>query len=107
MNKRKTGFVFIILFTMALGYLYPQNEINKKKPKDSQIEGELVDLTCYISRGLSGEGHKSCATRCLTRGAPAGEWEYICDYCTKPWLCFLRCTNHSSEWHCGRRQNQS
>ena len=72
MNKRRTGFVFIILFTMALGYLYPQNEINKKKPKDSQIEGELVDLTCYISRGLSGEGHKSCATRCLTRGAPAG-----------------------------------
>ena len=72
MKKRKKGFVFILLFSMTLGYLYPQNEINKKKPKDSQIEGELVDLTCYISSGLSGEGHKSCATRCLTRGAPAG-----------------------------------
>ena len=57
---------------MALGLLYPQNQVNKQKTKDSQIEGEVVDLTCYTSRGLSGAGHKSCATRCLTRGAPAG-----------------------------------
>ena len=57
---------------MALGLLYPQNQEKKQKTKDSQIEGEVVDLTCYTSRGLSGEGHKACATRCLTRGAPAG-----------------------------------
>ena len=72
MNKRKTGFILILLFTMALGLLYPQNQVNKQKTKDSQIEGEVVDLTCYTSRGLSGAGHKSCAIRCLTRGAPAG-----------------------------------
>ena len=72
MNKRKTGFILILLFTMALGLLYPQNQVNKQKTKDSQIEGEVVDLTCYTSRGLSGAGHKACATRCLTRGAPAG-----------------------------------
>ena len=72
MNKRKTGLTLILLFTMALGLLYPQNQGNKQKTKDLQIEGEVVDLTCYISRGLSGAGHKSCATRCLTRGAPAG-----------------------------------
>ena len=57
---------------MALGLLYPQNQEKKRKPKDLQIEGEVVDLTCYTSRGLSGAGHKACATRCLTRGAPAG-----------------------------------
>ena len=72
MNKRKTGFILILLFTIVLGLLYPQNQINKQKTKDSQIEGEVVDLTCYTSRGLSGAGHMSCATRCLTRGAPAG-----------------------------------
>ena len=72
MNKRKTGLTLILLFTMALGLLYPQNQGYKQKTKDLQIEGEVVDLTCYISRGLSGAGHKSCATRCLTRGAPAG-----------------------------------
>ena len=57
---------------MALGLLYPQNQEKIRKTKDLQIEGEVVDLTCYTSRGLSGEGHKACATRCLTRGAPAG-----------------------------------
>ena len=57
---------------MALGLLYPQNQEKKRNPKDLQIEGEVVDLTCYTSRGLSGAGHKACATRCLTRGAPAG-----------------------------------
>ena len=31
MKKRKKGFVFILLFSMTLGYLYPQYEINKKK----------------------------------------------------------------------------
>ena len=72
MNKRKTGFILILLFTIVLGLLYPQNQVNKQKTKDSQIEGEVVDLTCYTSRGLSGAGHKSCAIRCLTRGAPAG-----------------------------------
>ena len=72
MNKIKTGFILILLFTIVLGLLYPQNQVNKQKTKDSQIEGEVVDLTCYTSRGLSGEGHKACATRCLTRGAPAG-----------------------------------
>ena len=57
---------------MALGVLYPQNQANKKKTKDSLIEGEVVDLACFTSRELSGEGHKSCAMRCLTRGTPAG-----------------------------------
>ena len=72
MIKRKTGFILILICSMALGLLYPQNQEKIRKTKDLQIEGEVVDLTCYTSRGLSGAGHKSCATRCLTRGAPAG-----------------------------------
>ena len=72
MNKKKTSFVLFLLFSITFGVLYPKNQATKQKTKDSQIEGEVVDLTCYTSRGLSGEGHKACATRCLTRGAPAG-----------------------------------
>ena len=72
MNKKKTSFVLFLLFSIAFGVLYPKNQATNQKTKDSQIEGEVVDLTCYISRGLSGAGHRSCAIRCLTRGAPAG-----------------------------------
>ena len=57
---------------MTIGYLFAQNGSNKQKPEDMLIEGEVVDLACFTSRELSGEGHKSCATRCLTRGTPAG-----------------------------------
>ena len=72
MNKKHTGLAFFILFLMMSGYIYAQDETKKQKPKDIQIEGEVVDLACFSSRGSRGEGHKSCATRCLTRGTPAG-----------------------------------
>jgi len=72
MNKRKTGFILILICSKEMGLLYKQKQEKILKTKDLQIEGEVVDLTCYTSRGLSGAGHKSCATRCLTRGAPAG-----------------------------------
>jgi len=68
-NPRYTAFILILMTT---GFLFPQEEAKKQKTKDMQIEGELVDLACYTSSGLSGEDHKSCATRCLTRGTPAG-----------------------------------
>ena len=57
---------------MTIGYLFAQNGSNKQKPEEMLIEGEVVDLACFTSRELSGEGHKSCAMRCLTRGTPAG-----------------------------------
>ena len=57
---------------MAIGYLFPQDGSNKQKSDEMLIEGEVVDLACFTSRELSGEGHKSCAMRCLTRGTPAG-----------------------------------
>ena len=57
---------------MTIGYLFPQDGSNKQKSEEMLIEGEVVDLACFTSSELSGEGHKSCAMRCLTRGTPAG-----------------------------------
>lgn len=34
--------------------------------------GEVLDLQCYESRGAKGEGHASCAVRCLNGGSPMG-----------------------------------
>ena len=34
--------------------------------------GEVLDLNCYESRGAKGEGHASCAVRCLNGGSPMG-----------------------------------
>jgi hypothetical protein len=39
---------------------------------EQTIEGELVDLTCYLDHGARGEHHKSCATSCALKGLPIG-----------------------------------
>ncbi|MCO5240434.1 MAG: hypothetical protein M9904_10290 [Chitinophagaceae bacterium] len=36
------------------------------------IKGEVLDLSCYMTGGASGKGHKGCAQGCLDKGLPAG-----------------------------------
>ena len=69
MNKKNTPLTLLAVILMACGLLLAQDE---KKPSEMLIEGEVIDLACYTSRGAKGEDHKSCATRCMTRGTPAG-----------------------------------
>lgn len=44
-----------------------------KGPKKTiKVTGELLDMGCYISRGLRGELHRECATKCMNAGVPMG-----------------------------------
>lgn len=36
------------------------------------LKGEVLDLSCYMTSGAMGKGHKSCAQGCLNKGLPAG-----------------------------------
>ena len=36
------------------------------------IKGEILDMGCFISRGLRGQIHRECATKCLANGVPVG-----------------------------------
>lgn len=36
------------------------------------LEGEVVDLSCYLTDGRKGRAHKTCAKRCAERGLPIG-----------------------------------
>ena len=38
---------------------------------DKTIEGELVDITCYV-KGASGSSHQACAIVCAKLGKPVG-----------------------------------
>ena len=69
MNKKNIPLTLLAVILMACGLVSAQDA---KKPSKMLIEGEVVDLACYTSRGAKGEDHKSCATRCMTRGTPAG-----------------------------------
>ena len=36
------------------------------------VQGEILDLTCYLSKGSKGDRHKTCAKMCAKKGLPIG-----------------------------------
>ena len=43
-----------------------------KAPKVAVVRGELLDLSCWLARGLSGPLHQDCAKQCIASGVPMG-----------------------------------
>lgn len=52
------------VLTLAAGTAFAQEDVT--------VKGEILDLSCYISHGLKGRTHKSCAEQCAKRGLPIG-----------------------------------
>jgi hypothetical protein len=44
--------------------------LNQGKPMT--VTGELVDVSCYLQLGKTGEKHIDCGTKCLRNNQPAG-----------------------------------
>ncbi|HEU4723662.1 MAG TPA: hypothetical protein VFU59_00045 [Candidatus Eisenbacteria bacterium] len=44
----------------------------KGPKKQVKVTGELLDMGCFISRGLRGDLHRECATKCINNGVPMG-----------------------------------
>jgi len=40
--------------------------------EDVQVEGEILDMTCYLHKGSTGRRHKACAEMCAEKGLPIG-----------------------------------
>lgn len=41
-------------------------------PAEATLQGEVVDLHCYLTRGARGPGHAACANACIGRGVTPG-----------------------------------
>ncbi len=39
---------------------------------DLTVQGEVVDMACYMSKGSKGAAHKACAQMCAKKGVPIG-----------------------------------
>ena len=39
---------------------------------DVTVQGEIVDMACYMAKGSRGASHKACAQLCAKRGVPIG-----------------------------------
>jgi len=40
--------------------------------EDVTVQGEVVDMACYMAKGSKGPGHKACAQMCAKKGVPIG-----------------------------------
>jgi len=46
-----------------------------KKPLDGKtvtVEGEIIDISCYLQLGKHGQPHEGCGKKCITNGQPIG-----------------------------------
>ncbi len=82
--KRPLNWIFIvsILFLASQPLLAQDNK--------GTWAGEVVDMGCYIEKGLKGSGHASCAKSCIKKGMPMG-------VLTKDGTLLLLTPNHSDE----------
>lgn len=39
---------------------------------DLTVQGEIVDMACYMAKGSKGSAHKACAQLCAKKGVPIG-----------------------------------
>jgi hypothetical protein len=40
--------------------------------EDVTVQGEIVDMACYMAKGSRGAAHKACAQLCAKKGVPIG-----------------------------------
>lgn len=59
--------VLVGFLALALGW-----PAAAKAQESVTVQGEIVDLACYLPKGSRGPAHKSCAQMCAKRGAPIG-----------------------------------
>jgi hypothetical protein len=45
---------------------------HKATSASKTINGEIVDLSCYLGHGAKGAAHKECAATCINNGGPMG-----------------------------------
>lgn len=62
--------------TLAIATLFLVIGLAAENPargqEDISVEGEIVDLACYMSKGSKGPSHRVCAQKCAERGIPIG-----------------------------------
>jgi len=65
----KQSVVAICLFVLAAALRWPaatfaQDEVT--------VQGEIIDMACYMAKGSRGPSHKACAQMCAKKGVPIG-----------------------------------
>lgn len=77
MKKIITGIAALMLLFSVSAYAQGMNGEHKAEHKAEAgktmtVQGEIVDMGCYLSHGAKGKDHQSCALKCVANGMPMG-----------------------------------
>jgi hypothetical protein len=72
MKPRMMFAAMVAVALAATGVLAADGKAEAKAPAKAGVQGEILDLSCYLGHGGMGEGHSGCAAKCLKSGQPMG-----------------------------------
>jgi len=64
----RTFLAWTVLFAVVVPWL----PLRASAQEEITVQGEIVDLACYLSKGSRGPSHRVCAQKCAERGIPIG-----------------------------------
>ena len=67
---RQSVAVCMFVITAVAGMLAWSTRASAQE--DVTVQGEIVDMACYMAKGSRGAAHKSCAQMCAKKGVPIG-----------------------------------
>jgi hypothetical protein len=64
---------WIMGLVMSLGVLGMSRPVFAADTKaTTTVQGEVLDMSCYLDHGAHGDKHKDCADMCIKGGSPMG-----------------------------------
>ncbi len=67
----------LLTFLMVIAFVFAPLAVFAGEKPDAEaasvsVEGEILDLGCYLGQGAKGAEHAGCAKRCVKGGQPMG-----------------------------------
>lgn len=62
----------LLVWTVLLAVVVTWSPLRTSAQEEITVQGEIVDLACYLSKGSHGASHRVCAQKCAERGIPIG-----------------------------------
>ena len=64
--------IVISMFVLAATAGVPPSVPSASAQDDVTVQGEVIDMACYMAKGSKGAAHKACAQMCAKKGVPIG-----------------------------------
>ena len=68
----KTKSILVTAIAVLIAALPVLAQHDHYDAKDVTVQGEVLDMSCYVAHDGKGPGHAACAAKCMKDGQPVG-----------------------------------